>query len=207
VLCGGHSQAWCQGLSPPTATGSSSGRLQAPHTTLNTQKRAKMIFACELWQVQPPGTRSLKLSTTAPSNTSYCYRRAPRARRLTPSLHTVTVLRCTATMPSPGTACKAAHCAGKRNRTPEFQGRFPTAPAQPRWALSSHLYITQNSFILKVHSPAKLVSLISGRLLQPSDLSEKDKHPGESMVGAYSRPSNIHQCSSSQPCQQRLLRA
>ena len=109
-------------------------------TTLNNQKRVKMFLARELSQVQPSVTCSLKLSTTvtAPSNILYCYRREPCAHRLTPSLHKATVLRRTATMLSPGTACEAAHCAGKRNRAPKFKGCFPTVPAHLPWALSSH---------------------------------------------------------------------
>lgn len=123
-----------RGSALPTATRSSCCRPPVPHTTPNNQKRVKMFLACELSQVQPSVTCSLKLSTTAtaPSNIFYCYRREPCARRLTPSLHKATVLRCTATIPSPGTACEAVHCAGKSN------SRFPTVPAQLLWVLSSH---------------------------------------------------------------------
>lgn len=97
-----------------------------------------MFLAHELLQVQPSVTRSLKLSTTAQLHQTLPIATAVNHPQLTPGLYKATVLCHTMTMLSSSTACEAAHCASKRNRTPKFKSCFPTVPAQLLWVLSSH---------------------------------------------------------------------
>lgn len=122
-------------------------------------------------------THSLKLSTTAQLHQTPPIATDVNHPQLTPSLYKATVLCQATTMLSPSTACEAAYCTGKSNRTPKLKGHFPVVPAQLPWVLSSHQMI-QNYPTPESSFPGQACQPHFKEAPQPHSLAGKDKRPG-----------------------------